>query len=127
MKKITRRMIIFALTGLLLLAAPVRLVFGQASGSSSTAAVITINGPITPVQAEYLERGLSEAESQGDRLVIVQIDTPGGAIDVMGSVQHVLAFLDALTAFWQGAVRAPSFPHLSLVFQQSIGHEARSA
>ena len=83
MKKITCHWILFVVTYLLILAMPSHLVFGQGNSGSPTAMILNINGAITPIQAEYLERVLKEADAKNARLVIVQIDTPGGAIDVM--------------------------------------------
>jgi membrane-bound serine protease (ClpP class) len=45
--------------------------------------LINIQGPISPIQAEYLERGLALAAEQKASVIIIQIDTPGGSIDVM--------------------------------------------
>jgi membrane-bound serine protease (ClpP class) len=45
--------------------------------------VITAEGPMTPAMAEYLDRGLTRAAEAGAALVVVQLDTPGGQIDVM--------------------------------------------
>jgi membrane-bound serine protease (ClpP class) len=83
MKHISRYWIISMLVGLLMLAAQTRLAFAQGTGGNPSAVLLTIDGPITPIQAEYLERGLREAAIQNARLIIIQIDTPGGAIDVM--------------------------------------------
>jgi membrane-bound serine protease (ClpP class) len=51
--------------------------------TADTVLVLEIEGPLTPSLAEYLERGLTEAEQTGAALVIVQLNTPGGAIDLM--------------------------------------------
>jgi membrane-bound serine protease (ClpP class) len=40
--------------------------------------VVTVNGPINPVIADYLRRNLQEAATRGDRLIVVEMDTPGG-------------------------------------------------
>jgi membrane-bound serine protease (ClpP class) len=45
--------------------------------------LLTARGPLTPAMAEYLDRGLGRAASTGARAVIFQLDTPGGAVDVM--------------------------------------------
>lgn len=41
------------------------------------------SGPITPAMAEYLDRGLAEAENGNAELLVFSLDTPGGAIDTM--------------------------------------------
>jgi len=40
--------------------------------------VAVIHDPITPVVAQFLHRNLEEAVRQGDRLMLIEIDTPGG-------------------------------------------------
>jgi membrane-bound serine protease (ClpP class) len=64
---------------------------GWSSGPAQAAApqvyVLEIDGPLTQASAEYLDRGLKLAAdaggSAGEAVVILQIDTPGGSIDVM--------------------------------------------
>jgi membrane-bound serine protease (ClpP class) len=45
--------------------------------------VLTLDGPLTPASAEYLDRGLALAEQSGADLLVLQLNTPGGSIDVM--------------------------------------------
>ena len=45
--------------------------------------VLTVDGPLTPASAEYLDRGLTLAAQSGADLVVLQLNTPGGSIDVM--------------------------------------------
>ena len=40
--------------------------------------VLTINGVINPASAEYLVKGIQEAANNNEKLVIIQMDTPGG-------------------------------------------------
>jgi membrane-bound serine protease (ClpP class) len=54
--------------------------------------VLSAQGPITPAMAEYLDRGLARAEREVAEAVIFQLDTPGGAIDLMNRmVQSIRA------------------------------------
>lgn len=54
--------------------------------------VIGINDPITPVVASFLHRTLDNAAKQGDSLVLVELNTPGGLDSAMREiVQDILA------------------------------------
>jgi membrane-bound serine protease (ClpP class) len=73
------RIIVVALAGSFLLA-------GWSSGPMQPASPqiyrLEIDGPLTQASAEYLDRGLALAE-EAQAVVVLQIDTPGGSIDVM--------------------------------------------
>jgi len=58
----------------------------SAQDSSPTALVITIDGPLTPALAEYMQRGIRTAEQQDVEIIILQLDTPGGGVDLMNSM-----------------------------------------
>ncbi len=47
---------------------------------------LTVDKAITPVMAEYLDRGLRTAAQRGASAVILELDTPGGSIDSMNSM-----------------------------------------
>lgn len=54
--------------------------------------VLEARGPITSAMAEYLDRGLAQAERISAEAVILELDTPGGAIDLMNRmVQSIRA------------------------------------
>ncbi|MDX9849330.1 MAG: nodulation protein NfeD [Anaerolineaceae bacterium] len=53
---------------------------------SPTVITITVQGPLTPSLVGYIGRGLSTAEKQGAELLILQLDTPGGSIDLMNTI-----------------------------------------
>ncbi len=48
--------------------------------------VAVIHDPITPVVAQFLHRNLEEAARQGDRLMLIEIDTPGGLDTAMREI-----------------------------------------
>lgn len=48
--------------------------------------VVGIHDPITPVVAQFLHRNLGEAARQGDRLLLIEIDTPGGLDTAMREI-----------------------------------------
>ena len=71
-----------AITFLLMLIIPA--VNVQSQGNTAPAVVVlTVKGAITPVMAEYLDRGIKIAVERGADVIILQLDTPGGSIDVM--------------------------------------------
>ena len=64
--------------------------------SAQTAAhlvlVLTADGPLTPAMLEYLARGIRSAEQQDAELIVFQLNTPGGSIDLMqGMVEAIRA------------------------------------
>jgi membrane-bound serine protease (ClpP class) len=64
----------------------------KASTSQSEVIVVTLNGPLTPVWSGLLERGISDAEKRGAELIVIELNTPGGGIELMNKlVQQILA------------------------------------
>ncbi|MCC6167786.1 MAG: nodulation protein NfeD [Caldilineaceae bacterium] len=54
--------------------------------------VLTFDGAITPVLERYLMRAVDDAQTTGAEAVILQLDTPGGSVEVTKSiVQSILA------------------------------------
>src|SRR2546421_4215574 len=54
--------------------------------TGSGAVVLEINGPIGPATSRYVVRGLESAHRSGSRLVILEIDTPGGLDSAMRDI-----------------------------------------
>ena len=50
------------------------------------ASVLEINGPIGPATSRYVERGIAAAAAKGSRLVILELDTPGGLDSAMRDI-----------------------------------------
>lgn len=50
--------------------------------SASQVDVLTVKGAITPIVAAYINRGISTAENDGSACLIIQLDTPGGSVQV---------------------------------------------
>lgn len=58
----------------------------------NTIYVLTFSGPVTPVLESYLNQAIREAEAEGASAIILQLDTPGGSVDVTQSIiQNMLA------------------------------------
>jgi len=58
----------------------------EAQTPDDTVIVLSVEGPLTPVLVQYLDRGLGLAEAQGADLVILQLNTPGGSTDLMSQM-----------------------------------------
>ena len=56
------------------------------SAGTSQVAVVVVNGPINPVVADFLQRNLKESARRGDRLLLVEMDTPGGLDSAMREI-----------------------------------------
>lgn len=57
-----------------------------------TVYVLTFDGAVTPVLESYLTRAVETAQANGAEAVILQLDTPGGSVEVTKSiVQTILA------------------------------------
>lgn len=53
--------------------------------------VLKVDGPIVPVIADYLDRGLAYARDRNASLAIIELNTPGGLYDVTQEiVQHIM-------------------------------------
>ena len=52
-----------------------------AAASPTTVEVLTVDGTILPVIADYIDRGISQAEENGATVCIIELDTPGGLLD----------------------------------------------
>ncbi len=48
--------------------------------------VLTVKGAISPVLADYIERGIEKAEEESAAAVIIQMDTPGGLDTAMRDI-----------------------------------------
>jgi membrane-bound serine protease (ClpP class) len=80
MKTTTRLMLIIVFLGLLVLVAPVN------AQTGSTAIVLQAEGALTTAMSSYIARGLNLANQRGAQLVILQLNTPGGSVDLMTQI-----------------------------------------
>jgi len=46
-----------------------------------------VEGTIVPIVADYIDRGIEQAEAKGNTIVIIQLSTPGG---LMGTTQEIV-------------------------------------
>ncbi|MEL6372150.1 MAG: nodulation protein NfeD [Pseudomonadota bacterium] len=56
------------------------------NGSQRNGVILTLNGPVTPANADYLDREIGNASDAGAELIIIEIDTPGGLVDSMKTI-----------------------------------------
>jgi membrane-bound serine protease (ClpP class) len=61
-------------------------VFGAEAVSGGEATLIKIEGAIGPATSAYMTEAIEDAETQGAKLLIVQMDTPGGLDTSMRSI-----------------------------------------
>jgi len=52
-----------------------------ATASPTTVEVLTVDGTIVPVIADYIDRGISQAEENDATVCIIELNTPGGLLD----------------------------------------------
>jgi membrane-bound serine protease (ClpP class) len=87
--------------------------------------VLTLEGPLTPSMLQYLERGIRHAEESGAEALILQLDTPGGSIELMNNlVQAMRASLTPIVVYVapSGAIAGSAGTILTLA-----GHAAAMA
>jgi membrane-bound serine protease (ClpP class) len=52
--------------------------------------VLTVEGAVSPVMLNYIERGITAAENQGAEALIIKLNTPGGQIDLTRQIVQVI-------------------------------------
>ena len=73
---------LFLLLGLLIInLAPATL--PAAAQSTPQVVLLTADGALTPVMVNYVDRGLTAAETSGAEAVVIELNTPGGSITLM--------------------------------------------
>ena len=84
-----------SLIQLLLVVAFLVLAFTQtarAQSTAPTAVVVTLEGPLTPVWSGMLERAINKADVQNADVLVIELNTPGGGVELMNSLmQQILA------------------------------------
>ncbi|MDB5746278.1 MAG: serine protease [Massilia sp.] len=103
----SRRSVSFAATLLLALLAAL---LPRPTHGAAGVGLLTIDGAVGPASADYIVRGIARSAQNGDQLVILQMDTPGGLDTSMRSVIKAIltAPLPVATFVAPGGARAAS-------------------
>ncbi len=80
------------------------------SAGTSAVYLLNVKGIINPVTADYVIRGISEAERQRAELCVIQVDTPGGLDTAMRDMVQAIVNADVPVAVYvaPGGARAAS-------------------
>jgi len=65
----------------------------QAQQPPGSVFVLTAKGPITPLMQSYIKRGIATAETHNAEALVIELDTPGGQIDLTREI--IQAILNA--------------------------------
>jgi membrane-bound serine protease (ClpP class) len=63
------------------------LVSNSISAATPAIEILRVEGTIVPVIADYIDRGIEQAEAKGSALVIIELNTPGG---LLGSTEKIV-------------------------------------
>ena len=81
----------FTLILFLAILSAMSLVSSVVNADSANIEILTVDGTIVPVVANYLDRGISRAESEGAVACIIELNTPGGLLNATEDiVQRIL-------------------------------------
>ncbi len=58
----------------------------QAQSPAQTAVTIQVSGPLTPALVNYIDRSVRYAQQKNAAILIIELDTPGGSIDLMNTI-----------------------------------------
>lgn len=91
-----------------LLAFLILAVAGQASSQSARVVKLAkFDGPVTPVLASYLDRAIGDAEAEQAAALIIELDTPGGSVDITTGITQRMTSASIPIVVWV----APSGAH----------------
>lgn len=84
-----------------------------------------VTGPVTPVMLSYVERGISQAEENKAALLIMELDTPGGSVDI--TRQIIKRMLDSRVPIAVYVYPSGAFAASAGTFITLAGHVAAMA
>jgi membrane-bound serine protease (ClpP class) len=59
----------------------------NSSSQSNSVSIISVSGTIGPTTTQYIQRGLKASRDNGDELLVIELDTPGG---LLSSTQEIV-------------------------------------
>lgn len=62
----------------------------SAQGASGTVIVLNFDGAVTPILEDYLRGAIEDATAQDAQAVVLELDTPGGSVDVTKSINQMI-------------------------------------
>lgn len=62
----------------------------RAQGDASLIVVLKADGVVAPAMQEYIQRGIQTAEQENAGLLVIELNTPGGAIDNMTHIVEAI-------------------------------------
>lgn len=71
-----------------------------AAAGDGTVRLLSIDGPVTPAMHSYFERGIAQAEREGAAALIIQLDTPGGQVDLTLRIVQTLRSSEVPVIVW---------------------------
>src|SRR5690606_8805893 len=75
---------------------------GEATPAREVAALLVLDGIVNPATADYLIRGLEDAEEEGASLIVIRIDTPGGLDTSMRDIIRAIVSSTVPVVAWVG-------------------------
>jgi len=81
-----------------------------AAPQGRTVTVLTLSGPIDPISARYIQRGLDQAGRDGAVLAVIELDTPGGLSLSMDQIvaKELSSSVPVAVYVWPQGARAAS-------------------
>jgi membrane-bound serine protease (ClpP class) len=87
-------------------ALPLLLLFQPAHAEAPVVRLVDFDAIVNPITANRIMRAVDDAEAQGDELVLIELDTPGGLVDSMESIVQRMLAAEVPIVVWVGPAGA---------------------
>ena len=74
----------------------------EAPSNDGSIVVLPLESSINPITKDYLVQSIAEAEDAGARLVVIELDTPGGLVSSTKEIVSAILNADVPIAVWVG-------------------------